>query len=336
MIQWQYCTLKLTVQGPSLNAYNNLHPLFEEKEAPSADSTLADLPMECLLVIDSGYSYTTIIPCFQGRPIQRAVRRLDFGGKHLTNLLKETISVRHFDLHQDTKIVNDIKEHVSFVSRDLKSDLEKTWKGNKINTSIAEPFNRDALSQQEQANETRVDYVLPDGVTLLRGYPRRHDPSKAAEKLRKQALSHADANEIVMTLGNERFTIPEILFCPADVGSKQPGLAECVIQSLAKLPPLLQATMLANTVVVGGNAKIPGFVERLQDELRSKARVEWPVRVRRMHDPLTSTWLGGARLSTNHRETMRNMAVSREQYNEYGSVWTVRHFAAAKLASVGA
>lgn len=330
MIYSANSTLKLTIQGPSLNAYNDLHPLFEDKEAPSAGSNLTSLPMECLLVVDSGYSYTTIMPCFQGRPIQRAVRRLDIGGKHLTNLLKETISVRHFDLHQDTKIVNDIKEDVAFVSRDLKSDLERTWKGNRISTSIAEPSNRDALKQYDQANEARVDYVLPDGVTLLRGYTRRHDPSKAAEKLRKQALSHADANEIVMTLGNERFTVPEILFCPADIGSKQPGLAECVIQSLTKLPPLLQATMLANTVVVGGNAKIPGFIERLQDELRTKVRVEWPVRVRRTEGPITSTWLGGARLSMNHRETMKNMVVSREQYNEYGSVWIVRHFATAK------
>ena len=87
--------------------------------------------MECLLVIDSGYSHTTITPIFEGRAIQRAIRRLDFGGKHLTNLLKETISVRYFDLHQDTKIVNDIKEDTCFVSRDLKIDMEKTWKGNK-------------------------------------------------------------------------------------------------------------------------------------------------------------------------------------------------------------
>lgn len=316
------------VQGPSLNAYNDLHPLFEDTDAPQASSGLVSLPMECLLVIDSGYSYTTILPCFQGRPIQRAVRRLDFGGKHLTSLLKETISVRHFDLHQDTKIVNDIKEDTAYISRDLKLDLERSWKGNRSVTATSQPSGRDVLKQHDQIEETRTDYVLPDGVTLLRGYARRHDPSKAAEKLRKQALTHSDANEIVMTIGNERFSIPEILFNPADVGSKQPGLAECVIQSLTKLPSLIQATMLANTLVIGGNAKIPGFAERLQDELRTKARVEWPVRVRKMEDPITGTWLGGARLSTNHRDVLKRVAVSREQYAEYGSSWLVRHFSA--------
>ena len=53
-----------------------------------------------------------------------------------------------------------------------------------------------------------------------------------------------------------------------------PGLADCVVQSLSTLPPLIQATMLANVLVVGGNAKISGFVERLGDELRSMVKTK--------------------------------------------------------------
>ena len=317
---------ELTAQGPSLNAYNDLHPVFEDAGAPKAQSSLANLPMECLLVIDSGYSYTTVTPCFQGQPIQRAIRRLDIGGKHLTNLLKETISIRHFDLHQDTKIVNDIKEDVAFVSRDLKADLEAVWKGNKAKHYSPSAGTADI---DGRPTELRIDYVLPDGINLTRGYSRPHDSSKEAEKKRKLALSQPGTNEIVMTLGNERFVTPEVLFNPTDIGSKQPGLADCVIQSLAKLPPLVQATMVANTIVVGGNGNIPGFVERLQDELRARVKVEWPVRVRKMEDPITSTWLGGARLACNHRDILQKHAVTKAQYDENGSSWLARHFATA-------
>ena len=302
--------------------------MFEDAEAPKAHPSLANLPMECLLVIDSGYSYTSITPCFEGRPIQRAIRRLDFGGKHLTNLLKETISVRHFDLHQDTKIVNDIKEDVAFVSTSLKADLEATWKGNKKAKPSA--VHEDSMDVDRQHVDVRLDYVLPDGVTLTRGFARPHDPSKEAEKKRKLAISHPDSNEIVMTLGNERYVVPEVLFHPADIGSKQPGLADCVIQSLSKLPPLVQATMVANIIVVGGNAKIPGFVERVQDELRAKTKSEWPVRVRKMEDPITSTWLGGARLACNHRDVLQKCAVTKAQYDENGSSWLARHFATTR------
>ncbi|KAK5105452.1 Actin- protein 6 [Lithohypha guttulata] len=278
----------------------------------------------------SGYSCTTITPCFQGRPIQRAIRRLDFGGKHLTNYLKEIVSVRHFDLHQDMKIVNDLKEDISFVSIDFKRDLEQAWKGSRRSNKPVQiiPDAMD-LGEDESAKDTRIDYVLPDGVNLTRGYARPYDPSREIANRRKLAAAQ-NIDEIVMTLGNERFVVPEIMFNPADIGSKQPGLADAVVQSLSKLPPLIQATMIANVLVVGGTAKIPGFVSRLQDELRTRIRTEWPVQVRRMDDPVTSTWLGGARLASSHQEVMQKMVVTREQYHEYGSAWLARQFASVR------
>lgn len=304
------------MKDSSLNAYNDFHDLFEGTSEAEGQSDSSHLPRECLLVVDSGYSSTTITPCFQGRPIHRAVRRLDFGGKHLTNLLKETVSIRYQDLSQETKIVNDMKEDMSFVSLDFKNDLEKTWKGNKKSQS------NDTSGEPNQ--DLRIEYVLPDGLNVHRGFSRPFDPSAEAVKRRKLAAAHGD--EAVMILGNERFSIPEIVFNPADIGSKQPGLAECIIQSLSKLPPLIQATMVANTVVVGGNANIPGFAERLESELRARIRAEWLVRVRKMNNPTTSTWLGGARLATNHRDDLERYAVTKEQYLEYGSAWTARRF----------
>ena len=282
--------------------------------------------MECLLVIDSGYSHTTITPVYNGNPLQRGTRRLDFGGKHLTNLLKEVISVRHFDLHQDTKIVNDIKEDVCFVSTGLKADMEMTWKGNKVRQKkLTMNEAEDGMDADGATSDIRVDYVLPDSYHVLRGFSRPHDPSVAAAKKRKLNAMAQDA-EVAMTLGNERFTIPEIIFSPSDLGSKQPGLADCVMQSLSVLPPLVQATMLSNTLVVGGNAKIPGFVERVQNELRSKVKTEWAVRVRKLKDPVSSTWLGGARMASRHRETVRNYGVTREEYLEHGAGWVARRF----------
>lgn len=209
-----------------------------------------------------------------------------------------------------------MKEDVSFVSLDLKSDLEKTWKGSSKSAAGTGPG--------EASPDLRIEYVLPDGLNVNRGFSRPFDPSVEAAKRRKAAAAHGD--EAVMILGNERFSIPEIMFNPADVGSKQPGLADCIVQSLSKLPPLVQATMVANTVVVGGNANIPGFVERLESDLRTKVRAEWLVRVRRMQNPVTSTWLGGARLAVDHRGNLEKYAVTKEQYMEYGSAWTARHF----------
>jgi actin-related protein 6 len=316
----------------------------------AASPKISQLPLECLFVIDSGYSHTTITPLLKGTPIQRAIRRIDLGGKHLTNMLKEVVSVRYFDLHQDTKIVNDIKEDVCFVSSHFNTDMEKTWKrniGKKRKLEMKTPphpgddSSTEAMDVDEHSDSPPskiesdpsplIDYVLPDGFRITRGFSRPHDP--LIQKRKKQqaeapsSISAAD-DEISMTLGSERFSIPEILFTPSDIGSRQPGIAEAVLQSLSVLPPALQATLLANILVVGGNARMKGFAQRVQDEVRMMAPVEYEVRVRAMEDPVTSTWLGGARMAGN-RDVVRKIGVSKEEYAEFGSPWVARKFAGA-------
>lgn len=329
--------------GPSLNAYNDLHPLFGNPIVKATDPTCPE-PIECLLVVDSGYSSTTITPLYNSHPLNRAIRRIDFGGKHLTNLLKEVVSIRHLDLHQDVKIVNDMKEEVCYVSNNFKFDLEQTWKGNrkkrgppKSSAPDGELEDRMDISNDQTLSKPPVpdpsiliDYILPDYFTTKKGFSRPHDPLAASLK-RKSGLTASpsaspSSSETLLTLGSERFTVPEIIFSPSDIGSPQSGLAESIMQSLSTLPPLIQASLLPNILLVGGNAKIPGFRERLEREVRALAAAECLVRVRCMEDPVKSTWLGGARMSWN-AGAMREKAVTKHDYEEYGSGWVGRKFA---------
>jgi actin-related protein 6 len=277
----------------------------------------------------------------------------------LTNLLKEVISVRYFDLHQDVKVVNDIKEDVCFVSQDFKADMEKTWKGNIGRQKVAktrpptppdnEASEEDAMEVDEVPNPLpasassdsdptlSIDYILPDGLHIKRGFARPHNPlaSRSNKNKRKIHAAAPEADDYVsMTLNSERFTVPEILFSPSDTGSTQPGIAQCVMQSLAVLPPALQASMLSNILVVGGNAKMKGFVRRVQNEIRTLTPVEYVVRVRAMEDPVTSTWLGGARMAGN-REVVRQIGVSRDEYFEHGSAWVGKRFATGGAGGEG-
>ena len=234
--------------GPSLNAYNDIPRIFED---PAKAPSIGAMPVECLLVIDSGYSHTTVTPLYQGRPIHQAIRHLDAGGKLLTNILKELVSIRHYNMLDETYIMNEVKEVVSFVSDEFKRDLEKTWKGN-------------FRSRKKQDDSIAIDYVLPDYNSHKPGFVRPHNPSAAAKHAKMGGLANPEgAIEDYMTLGNERFTVPELVFNPADIGIKQSGLPETVMQSLSGLPPGLWPVMLANILVVGGNSKIEGFVERL-------------------------------------------------------------------------
>lgn len=252
--------------GPTLNAWNEVHTLFGD--SLSGQSVTDIQPMNCLLVVDSGYSHTTVTPVYQGQAIQRAIRRLDLGGKHLTNYLKEIVSMRQYNMVDETYIMNEVKEAMCFVSNDFGGDMERTWKANR----------------KRQAEEGIVlDYVLPDPNAGKKGFTRPHDPLMHAKK-KKGALSGLSAevlSEDVLVLGNERFTVPELLFNPGDIGMKQDGIPDMILRSLSVLPAGLHAAFLANVLVVGGNAKLPGFMDRLETELRQITSSECVVRVRR-------------------------------------------------------
>jgi len=97
--------------------------------------------VRCELVVDLGFSFTTVVPFLEGYRLSSGIRRLAWivffflanplfcsrvqvGGKLLTNYLKETISFRQWNMMDETFLVNRIKEACCFVSQDLKADLK--------------------------------------------------------------------------------------------------------------------------------------------------------------------------------------------------------------------
>ncbi|MCJ1281372.1 Actin- protein 6 [Xylographa opegraphella] len=301
--------------GPSLNAFNDIGILVED---PPRTIDLDFLPVECVLVIDSGYSHTTVTPVYKGRPIQQAIRRLEMGSKVLTNYMKEMLSVRQMDVRDETHLINQMKEDTCFVSSNFRNDLESIGKG-----PLA--AGRKAPRREE---DIVVDFVLPDYSTRMRGEVRPHDPTTMPMRTKVGAVTNADGvKEYIMALGNERFAVPELLFNPGDIGMKQAGLPETVMQSMSGLPPGLWPSMLSNILVIGGNAKFDGFLARLSSEIRQLAPAECPVRVAIAPDPIKSTWLGGARLAGN-KIALKDVLVTRQEYQEYGSAWLLKRFAA--------
>ncbi|KAI1759807.1 Actin/actin-like protein [Hypoxylon sp. FL1150] len=300
--------------GPSLNSYHDVQGILRTPREPG---TVAELPVEILLLIDTGYSHTTITPILQGRPIHPAIRRLDVGGKLLTNYLTRLLSLRHYDMRNETYIVNEMKEAACYISLDFKGDLERTWKGTR----------GERRETYHGGGGIAKDYVLPDFHTRTKGVVREFDPQQSS-KARKLAT---ESNEDVLTLRNERFTVPELLFHPSDIGIRQPGIADLVMQSLRVLPVGLWPGLLANIVVVGGSSLFSGFVERLQKEIVRLAPDECFVRVARPENPIISTWLGGANLAKH--EHVEKLSVTKQEYEEYGAAWVARKFATGLATS---
>ncbi|KAG5979173.1 Actin- protein 6 [Claviceps digitariae] len=306
--------------GSTFNAYHDIQALFRtSRDAP----TVANAPAEVVLVVDSGYSHTTVTPLLRGQPLHSAVRRLDVGGKLLTNYLARLLSLRHFDMRNETFIVNEMKEAACYVSMDFKSDLELTWKGTRGEK-------RD--SYLTGAGIVR-DYLLPDFHTRMQGALLDYDPNRHAKARRKFAAAvtgPAPGDPIdeqdVLTLRNERFAVPELIFNPSDMGMRQPGLPDLIRSSLENLPFGLWPGLLANIVVVGGTTLLDGFIQRLQRELVQRFPDDCVVRVARPADPVTSTWYGAAHLA-NH-VNIESMVVTKMEYEELGSTLIAKKLAA--------
>ncbi|KAI1166654.1 actin family [Nemania serpens] len=302
--------------GAAFNAYHDVQAMLQTPDGEPvavAPALAVQGPAELVLLIDSGYSHTTVTPVFQGKPLQPAVRRLDVGGKFLTNYLTRVLSLRHYDMRNETYIVNEMKEAACYVSLDFAGDLERSWKGTRGERRV--PY--------LGGGGVAKDYVLPDFHTRSRGVVREYDPARAS---RTKRLAIGESSEDILTLRNERFTIPELLFNPSDIGMSQPGLPDLVLQSLQCLPHGLWPGLLANIIVVGGNSLFDGFIPRLEQEIRMRVPDECPVRVARAPDPVANTWLGGANLAVHPH--FKALAVTKLEYEEHGGAWLARKFGA--------
>ena len=79
----------------------------------------------CHLVVDSGFSFTHVLPVIDGRIYKPGVRRVDVGGKLLTNYLKDIVSFRQWNVMDDTPVINELKEGLCYCSMEFGNDLKR-------------------------------------------------------------------------------------------------------------------------------------------------------------------------------------------------------------------
>lgn len=73
--------------------------------------------------------------------------------------------------------------------------------------------------------------------------------------------SYTLPDDQVITIGNERFRCPEILFQPPFIGLESPGIHENVYNSIMKCDVDLHQDLCANIVLSGGNSMLPNFAD---------------------------------------------------------------------------
>lgn len=242
----------------------------------------------CCCVVDVGFSFTHIVPMYNGCIIASSVRRVDVAGKVLTNHLKELISYRQLNVMDETYVINEVKEEVCFVSQDLSRDME-------------------VAKLRDDRNTIVRDYVLPDFSHIRRGYV------KTAETMTTEETTF---EEQIIRLTNERFTVPELLFHPSDIGIRQCGIPEAVVAAITSAPEILHPHLYSNILLTGGSAMLPGFRDRVYSNIRALSPSEYEVSVYQPPDPITWAWRGGSALCTAREFEL--LKVTRKDFQEYG------------------
>lgn len=273
----------------SLIPWNNFAKDLYHSEGSTSSTPLA----ECALVIDCGFNCTNVLPTILGEVYWPAVQQISVGGRMLTNYLRETVSFQQFNMMEETYLINSIKESTCFLSSDFEADLEKCMS-----------FKKAGVKARRNENPFLISYALPESPGEI---------GHVIEAGSKEDQSVAQA----LRLSNERFTVPELLFAPHNVGLNQAGLPEAIQNCLQRVPPELQSLFSSNIVLVGGSSQFPGFVDRLKSSLTPLLPDHHNLRVTTPSNPSTYAWQGGCSLGL-QPEMLAKVHVTRDEYMEYG------------------
>lgn len=256
--------------------------------------------INCTLVIDSGFSFTHVVPLYQNKAQREGIRRVNVGGKLLTNFLKETVSYRQWNMMDEFQLMNDAKEALCYVSQDFVAEMAKLRPGGGPNRRL-------------RAHEgVRRNFVLPDFHNTMKGYVQDGQPRLHGHQQEEQ---QQEPEQQVLSMEVERFVVPEVLFRPSDVGLRQGGLPEAVVEAVEACDIGLRASLYSNILLTGGNVLFPGLAQRLETELRALVPEYYSVAVRTPPDPIGYAWQGGGRFAQEQPQTF----VTKAQYNEYGA-----------------
>jgi actin-related protein len=120
----------------------------------------------------------------------------------------------------------------------------------------------------------------------------------------------------VITIGNERFRCPEVLFQPAFIGMEQEGIHITTYQSIMRCDVDIRKDLYANTVLSGGTSMFPGIADRMQKEIQHLAPSSMKIKIIAPPERKYSVWIGGSILAS--LSTFQQMWISKQEYDESG------------------
>ena len=271
----------------------------------------------CCTIVDSGFSFTHIFPFLDGKCKKTAVKRVNVGGKMLTNYLKELVSLRQYDMADEFYLVDQVKEATCYVSTNFTDELARCTRAAGVGgTRTTEGlFDRSQDVLDYRCERMKKLFVLPDFQKLMRGFVKGDDAME-------------EPGEQILAMESERFAVPEVLFHPSDIGMDQAGVGEATWQSLSELSEIELGLCANNIILTGGCSRLPQFRDRFHTDIRDNVPDIFDVHTHLPDEPQDYAWNGASRFVQNERTggTFGRHTVTRAEYLEHGHEYTNEKF----------
>jgi len=138
--------------------------------------------------------------------------------------------------------------------------------------------------------------------------------SAANSSVLEKSYELPDGN--VISIGNERFRCPEVLFQPSFIGKEAAGIHDTMFATIMKCDVDIRKDLYSNIVLSGGTTMYEGIADRLTKQMVELAPNTMKVKVVAPPERKYSVWIGGSILAS--LSTFQQMWISKSEYDESG------------------
>uniref|UniRef100_A0A7S3GEX9 Uncharacterized protein n=1 Tax=Palpitomonas bilix TaxID=652834 RepID=A0A7S3GEX9_9EUKA len=316
------------------------------EQNPSLPSAKSGMGM----VVDVGFSSTTVMPVLGHAAEPGLARRLSVGGKVMHNYLATLVSQRHVDVMNEPRAVRDMFEQLCYVAGDFTQAM--------------------ANDKELQASFELPDYASHPHSSGQAQTPVASPAAGGEKNLQSGGGSTGGGGSgHSITLSRERVCVPEGLFEPFDFGIDEYGVVDAVMDSAAASNETVQtffqnyaskskaprarrgkkvllgeaqptslldhdevySVLMSSVILTGGGCRLRGLRERFAVQLQASAPQLSPVHVYggarpqaekekivgAGMDPMFAAWRGGCFLA-GLDVYQREMRVTKSEYLENG------------------